>query len=199
MIAFNQLTSVVAVINNDNIDTDQIIGSDHLKITNKEGLGKHLFADWRYKKDTTASGLVDNPDFVLNQSATKNAQVLIAGDNFGCGSSREHAPWALLDHGIRVVISSSIADIFSNNAVKNGLLPIQLSAEDHEFLLQQNGQVIEIDLQRQTINCQQRTIEFNIEAFARYCLLNGIEQLDFLFQHLQQIEQFEHARAAKSA
>jgi len=196
MNAFIKIETVVAVINSDNIDTDQIIGSDHLKITDKQGLGQHLFADWRYKKAASSEALVDNPDFVLNQAATKNAQVLVTGDNFGCGSSREHAPWALLDHGIRAVISSSIADIFSNNAIKNGFLPIQVDTEAQRFLLAQNAQAISIDLEAETIQCNGKTIPFKLEAFARYCLLNGIEQLDFLFKHLDQIEAFEQARAA---
>ncbi|MDQ7050239.1 MAG: 3-isopropylmalate dehydratase small subunit [Enterobacterales bacterium] len=158
MKAFNKISSVVAVINRDNIDTDQIIGSDHLKITDKEGLGKHLFADWRYIKEAASTQLVDNPNFVLNQAATKDAQVLVAGDNFGCGSSREHAPWALLDHGIKAVISSSIADIFSNNAIKNGFLPIQVGADAHQFLLAQNGQAIGIDLETQKFNVSKKPL-----------------------------------------
>ncbi|MGB0495357.1 MAG: 3-isopropylmalate dehydratase small subunit, partial [Kangiellaceae bacterium] len=122
MIPFSKINSKLAVLDIENIDTDQIIASDHLKITNKNGLGKHLFSDWRYQEDGT-----ENDEFVLNHANLKTSKVLVAGDNFGCGSSREHAPWALLDFGIRVVISSSMADIFSNNSVKNGLLTIQVS------------------------------------------------------------------------
>jgi len=183
---FQTIRSPMAVLNIDNIDTDQIIGSDHLKITNKEGLGKHLFSDWRYLTNGES-----NPDFILNHDKHQQTKVLVAGDNFGCGSSREHAPWSLLDFGIEVVISSSIADIFSNNSIKNGLLPIQVSKEQHEFLLKNDGQVIEIDLQNQTISCNQKTFEFRVEAFARYCLLNGIEQLDFLRNQMDKIKAYE--------
>jgi len=183
---FEKIETKIAVIDIDNIDTDQIIGSDFLKITDKQGLGKHLFSDWRYFSDGQ-----ENPDFVLNQDDCKEAQVLVAGDNFGCGSSREHAPWALLDYGIRVVISSSIADIFSNNAIKNGLLPIELNEQQHQFLLTKNAANIEIDLVNQSIICEQEIIKFEIEPFAKYCLLNGIEQLDFLISQLAQIENYE--------
>jgi len=183
---FEKLITKAAVIDIENIDTDQIIGSDFLKITDKQGLGKHLFSDWRYFSDGQ-----EKPDFVLNQDDCKEAQVLVAGDNFGCGSSREHAPWALLDYGIRVVISFSIADIFSNNAIKNGLLPIELNEQQHQFLLTKNASKIEIDLVNQTISCEQEVINFEIEPFAKYCLLNGIEQLDFLVSQLAQIENYE--------
>lgn len=176
----------MAVLNIENIDTDQIIGSDHLKITNKEGLGQHLFSDWRY----LATG-ENNPKFILNQQQHQNTKVLVAGDNFGCGSSREHAPWALLDFGIEVLISSSIADIFSNNSIKNGLLTIEVSKEQHKFLLKNDGQEIEVDLQNQSISCNQETFEFKLESFARYCLLNGIEQLDFLMNQMSKIEEYE--------
>ncbi len=186
---FTSITSNIAVISIDNIDTDQIIGSDHLKITNKEGLGKYLFSDWRYLADGQS-----NPEFIFNQPETENAKVLVAGDNFGCGSSREHAPWALLDFGIEVVISSLIADIFFNNSVKNGLLPIIVSKQEHQFLLSQNASQIKVDLKEQNITCCNNTIPFEIEPFARYCLLNGIEQLDFLMSHLPEIEKYENAR-----
>jgi len=183
---FEKLNTCIAVLDIDNIDTDQIIGSDFLKITDKKGLGKHLFSDWRYQSDGSECS-----DFVLNQNDSKDSSVLVAGDNFGCGSSREHAPWALLDYGIRVVISSSIADIFSNNAIKNGLLPIQLDKQQHHFLLSKNTSDIEIDLVNQSILCDQQIIKFEIEPFVKYCLLNGIEQLDFLINQLDQIENYE--------
>ncbi len=186
---FETITSNLAVLDFENVDTDQIIGSDHLKITNKEGLGKHLFSDWRYLTNGE-----DNPDFVFNQSEVKDAKVLVAGDNFGCGSSREHAPWALLDFGIEVVISSSIADIFSNNAIKNGLLPIEISKQQHQFLLSKNGSKISVDLEKKTISCVNKIMSFALEPFARYCLLNGIEQLDFLISHLSDIDNFENTR-----
>ncbi len=186
---FETLKSSIVVIDIENIDTDQIIGSDHLKITTKEGLGQHLFSDWRYLKDGS-----DNTDFVFNKAETAKAKVLVAGDNFGCGSSREHAPWALLDYGIEVVISSSIADIFSNNSVKNGLLPIQVSQEQHQYCLSKNGCDIEVDLQSQLIKCEDKKFSFKVENFARYCLLNGIEQLDFLTTHSSDIQAFENNR-----
>jgi len=186
---FNTLDSKLVVLDLENVDTDQIIGSDHLKITDKKGLGKHLFSDWRYLPDGQ-----NNPDFVFNQFETKGAKVLVAGDNFGCGSSREHAPWALLDFGIEVVISSSIADIFSNNSIKNGLLPIEVSEQVHQFLLSQNGSKIRIDLENKEVVCGDKKITFELEPFARYCLLNGIEQLDFLTSHLSDIDKFEKER-----
>ncbi len=185
---FEKLNTTIAVIDIKNIDTDQIIGSDHLKITDKKGLGKHLFADWRYLSDGA-----NNLQFVLNQEQTRTAKVIVAGDNFGCGSSREHAPWALLDYGIDVVISSSIADIFSNNSIKNGLLPIKVSESEHQFLLSKNSEAIEIDLDNQQIHCDGQNIHFELESFARYCLLNGIEQLDFLLNNLDKIDVFENA------
>lgn len=184
---FIKLDSRVAVLDIDNIDTDQIIGSDFLKITNKEGLGKHLFSDWRYLN----SGEEDK-GFVLNQPKTKGAKVLVTGDNFGCGSSREHAPWALLDFGIKVVITSSIADIFFNNSIKNGLLPIQVTQKEQKFLLSRNGESIQIDLEKQNIVCGDREIFFEIEPFAKYCLLNGMDQIDFLFSQLDQIKEYEN-------
>ncbi len=183
---YETLKTNIVVIDTKNIDTDQIIGSDHLKITDKKGLGKHLFSDWRY----LSNGEPD-PEFALNRKTNKTCKVLVAGDNFGCGSSREHAPWALLDFGIEVVISSSIADIFSNNSIKNGLLPIQVSNEQHQFLLSNNDKPIEIDLANQEIICENQSFHFEVEPFARYCLLNGFEQLDFLINHLPEIEAFE--------
>ncbi len=183
---FETIGSTIAVLAIDNIDTDQIIGSDFLKITNKEGLGKHLFSDWRY--DTNGK---ESADFVLNQPLTAISKILIVGDNFACGSSREHAPWALLDFGIRVVISTSIADIFYNNAIKNGLLPIIVSAEQHQILLQQNANSIVIDLQNQKIKTEFSTYSFDIDPFVKYCLLNGIDQLDFLLNQTQKIDIFE--------
>ncbi len=186
MIPFNKINSKLSAINIENIDTDQIIGSDHLKITNKEGLGKHLFSDWRYGEDGS-----ENINFVLNDSNLKDSQVIVAGDNFGCGSSREHAPWALLDYGIRVVISSSMADIFSNNSVKNGLLTIQIDASENQYLLDKNGFDIEVDLEKQIIHCDTKLIPFQIEPFAKYCLINGIDQLDFLINHNNEIDAYE--------
>jgi 3-isopropylmalate/(R)-2-methylmalate dehydratase small subunit len=180
------ITSAVSVLDIDNIDTDQIIGSDHLKITNKSGLGKHLFSDWRYLSDGS-----NDENFILNQSSSKGSKILVAGDNFGCGSSREHAPWALLDYGIEVVISTSIADIFSNNSFKNGLLPIQVDQQQHDYLMAAHGKEISVDLELQLIKCGDQQFSFEVEPFAKYCLLNGLEQLDFLMGQLDQIKQYE--------
>lgn len=189
MQAINKIKGVAAVIENENIDTDQIIPAEYLKITDKKGLGQHLFSNWRYAKNGDT-----NPDFVLNQSATSQAKVLVAGDNFGCGSSREHAPWALVDFGIQVVVSSSIADIFRNNSVKNGLLPIVIDKASHEFLLKQNAQSMMIDIEAQTINVKEKVFEFQLEPFTRFCFLNGMDQLEFLLSHEQKISDFESAQ-----
>jgi len=189
MQAINIITGTAAVLNVANIDTDQIIPAEHLKITDKAGLGRHLFANWRYHADGS-----DNAEFVLNQASTRQARILIAGDNFGCGSSREHAPWALVDYGIRVVISCSIADIFRNNSLKNGLLPIVVTPEEHAYLLGLNGQTLTVDVASLTIQCETRLISFQLEPFARYCFLNGMDQLDFLLSHVAQIDAFESQR-----
>lgn len=189
MQAINEINGIAAVIENENIDTDQIIPAEHLKITDKKGLGQHLFSNWRYAKNGEV-----NPDFVLNQSATSQAKILVAGDNFGCGSSREHAPWALVDFGIQVVVSSSIADIFRNNSVKNGLLPIVIDKTAHEFLLKQNAQSMTINIEAQTISVKEKTFEFQLEPFTRFCFLNGMDQLEFLLSHEQKISDFESAQ-----
>lgn len=184
------ISGVAAVIDKENIDTDQIIPAEHLKITNKSGLGKHLFANWRYLANHEENA-AENVNFVLNQSPTRNAKILIAGDNFGCGSSREHAPWALLDFGIQVIISSSIADIFRNNSIKNGLLPIVVDQQTHEYLLKQNAQQIKVDIKNRQIEVNDQTFNFEIEAFTRYCFLQGIDQLQFLLNQQDLISQFE--------
>lgn len=186
MQAFRKLTGIAAVLPVENIDTDQIIPAEHLKITNKSGLGKFLFSNWRYDKNDN-----EEKSFVLNQPATRHSQILITGKNFGCGSSREHAPWSLIDFGIKVVISSSIADIFRNNSIKNGLLPIVIGATEHEYLLQQNAQEIEVDIEEQVIKVQRKIIPFKLEEFARYCFLNGMDQLDFLLSHDAAIQNYE--------
>jgi 3-isopropylmalate/(R)-2-methylmalate dehydratase small subunit len=182
--------SKTVVIASTNIDTDQIIPARFLTTTTKEGLGKQLFADWRYLADGTA-----NPNFVLNQPEAREAQVLVAGRNFGCGSSREHAPWALLDYGIRAVISTEIADIFKSNALKNGLLPITVDDATSQWLLNHPGAAVDIDLAtaRLTLPTGVAT-SFPIEAFARHCLLNGIDELGYLRGKLEQIESYEAAR-----
>jgi 3-isopropylmalate/(R)-2-methylmalate dehydratase small subunit len=175
----------------DNVDTDQIIPARFLKGTSRSGLGKVLFADWRYD----AQGR-PRPDFVLNRPEAQGAEVLVAGDNFGCGSSREHAPWALADAGFRAVISTSIADIFKNNALKNGLLPIVLEPSVHHRLLAEPGALVTVDLEAQTVTLADGTkAAFEVEPFARYCLLNGVDEMQFLLDQIDAIADFE----AKSA
>jgi 3-isopropylmalate/(R)-2-methylmalate dehydratase small subunit len=180
MIQFTTLTSHVVVLPVNNIDTDQIIPARFLKVTDKIGLGAHLFADWRYLPDGTP-----NPDFVLNKSQSQTAQILLAGHNFGCGSSREHAPWALAGYGFRAVISTTFADIFRNNALKNGLLPVVVNSEQHKKLLQMFSNspdmLLSIDLARQIlITPDEETIEFPIDGFSKTCLLNGTDELGYL-------------------
>jgi 3-isopropylmalate/(R)-2-methylmalate dehydratase small subunit len=175
-----------------NIDTDQIIPARFLTTTTREGLGVSLFADWRYDQDGRP-----RPDFVLNQPAAQGCQVLVAGRNIGCGSSREHAPWALLDYGIRAVISTEIADIFRSNSLKNGLLPVVVDESTHGWLLSHPGAEVEIDLDSSTLRLPDgRTVPFPIEAFSRYCLMNGIDELGYLLGQTAAIERYETARGA---
>ncbi len=181
------VTSRTVVIPLDDIDTDQIIPARFLTTTSREGLGKHLFTDWRYSSDGTP-----NPDFVLNTPGATGAQILVAGRNFGCGSSREHAPWALLDYGLRVAISTEIADIFFNNALKNGFIPVVVDATTHAWLLENPGVEITVDLESSTVSIPGREpVPFSVDRFARYCLLNGLDQMDFLTQHADDIAAFE--------
>ncbi|HEU4401628.1 MAG TPA: 3-isopropylmalate dehydratase small subunit [Candidatus Polarisedimenticolia bacterium] len=181
------LTARCVVVNIDNIDTDVIIPARFLKTTDKRGLGRWLFANWRYAPDGSP-----RPDFVLNQPAAQGAQVLVAGDNFGCGSSREHAPWALLDHGFRAVVSTSIASIFRTNALKNGLLPVAVPPEFHLRLVSEPGAVVRLDLEACSITLPDgRSARFPIDPFARYCLLNGLDELDFLLHQDEVISAFE--------
>jgi 3-isopropylmalate/(R)-2-methylmalate dehydratase small subunit len=178
--------SKTVVIPSSNIDTDQIIPARFLTTTTKDGLGKQLFADWRYRADGSP-----NPDFVLNRAEAQHAQVLIAGRNFGCGSSREHAPWALLDHGFRAVVSTEIADIFRGNSLKNGLLPIVVDEDTSRWLLEHPGAVVDIDLETARLTLPTGTsVSFPIEGFARHCLMNGIDELGYLRSHLQDIERY---------
>jgi 3-isopropylmalate/(R)-2-methylmalate dehydratase small subunit len=187
------IRSKTVVMPSSNIDTDQIIPARFLTTTVREGLGKSLFADWRYDKDGRP-----RPDFVLNQPAAQGCAVLVAGRNIGCGSSREHAPWALLDHGIRAVISTEIADIFRNNSLKNGLLPVVVDEATHEWLLAHPGAEVEIDLATSTLRLPDgRSVGFPIEAFSRYCLMNGIDELGYLLGQAPAIERYEAARGAR--
>ncbi len=191
MNALKRVRSRTVVIDSSNVDTDQIIPARFLTTTTKEGLGRQLFADWRYLADGTA-----NPAFVLNRPEAVGCQVLVAGRNFGCGSSREHAPWALLDYGIQAVISTEIADIFKNNSLKNGLLPITVDEDTAKWLLAHPGAEVDIDLTatRLTLPTGAATT-FPIEAFARHCLLNGIDELGYLSSRMRDIEAYEAARA----
>jgi 3-isopropylmalate/(R)-2-methylmalate dehydratase small subunit len=173
-----------------NVDTDQIIPARFLTTTTKEGLGTQLFADWRYLPDGTP-----NPGFILNQPPSKGCQVLVAGRNFGCGSSREHAPWALLDYGIRAVISTEIADIFRNNSLKNGLLPVIVDETTAKWLIEHPGADVSIDLDAATLTLPTgAAVPFPIEAFARHCLLNGLDELGYLRSKLADIERYETSR-----
>src|SRR5579859_2480170 len=176
MPALKRVISRTVVLPLSNIDTDQIIPARFLTTTGKEGLGKHLFADWRYRADGTPI-----PEFVLNQPAAAGCQVLVAGRNFGCGSSREHAPWALADYGIRAVISTEIADIFRNNALKNGLLPVTVDESAAAWLTANPGAEVCVDLEALEVVLPSGVrAGFPIEAFARHCLLNGLDELGFL-------------------
>jgi len=192
---FTQFESQVAVLPIDNIDTDQIIPARFLKTISKAGLGEQLFYDWRYEADGSPKA-----SFPLNREPAKSSQVLLAGDNFGCGSSREHAPWALTQYGFRAVISTSFADIFKGNSLKNSLLPIVVSREVHAKLfaaLEAKPQAkVAVDLAAQTLTLPDgSTAEFPVDAFSKTCLLEGIDELGFLLKHDAEIAAFE----AKSA
>ena len=193
MAQFTHLTSRVIPLPNRNIDTDQIIPARFLKVTDKSGLGEALFSDWRYNTDGSP-----NKNFVLNQADHHNAQILLAGDNFGCGSSREHAPWALTSWGIRAVISTSFADIFRNNALKNGLLPVIVDKETHKSLFDLVEEIptveLIIDLADQTITIPDgTTMSFPIDNFSKKCLLSGIDQLGYILSHDARISEYEDA------
>ena len=185
-----RVRSKSVVIASTNIDTDQIIPARFLTTTTKEGLGRQLFADWRYLPDGKP-----NPDFVLNRPEAAGCEILVAGRNFGCGSSREHAPWALLDYGIRAVISTEIADIFKSNALKNGLLPITVDEATAGWLLEHPRADVDIDLTAARLTLPTgASIAFSIEAFARHCLINGVDELGYLRSKLDAVEHYEAAR-----
>ena len=191
MDVINKLSSRTVVLPNVDIDTDQIIPARFLTTTTKDGLGRHLFSYWRYDADGS-----DKPDFVLNTTDANGCQILVAGNNFGCGSSREHAPWALLDFGIRAIVSTAIADIFRSNSLKNGLLPIVVDDETHAWLIDNPGAEVTIDVAASTLTLPDgRSVSYPIDGFARYCLLEGIDQLGFLQQHHDEISRFEEARS----
>lgn len=191
MRAFGELTTYAYRLLEDDIDTDQIIPARFLKVTDSNGLGTALFADWRYLPD----GRI-NPEFVLNQPMEHPANILVAGNNFGCGSSREHAPWALVGFGFRAVISTAFADIFRNNALKNGLLPLQLSVEDYQRLLAYLDEAedawLKIDLAgQQLVLADGQQLNFPIDPFSKTCLLEGVDQLGYLLQLEPLINTFE--------
>lgn len=188
------IESRTVVLPSSNIDTDQIIPARFLTTTTKEGLGKQAFADWRY--DGTGQ---PKPDFILNKPESQGCAVLVAGRNFGCGSSREHAPWALLDYGFRAVISTEIADIFRNNSLKNGLLPIVVDEVTHQWLLANPGANVRVDLAANTLTLPTGVaFKFEIEGFARYCLLNGTDELGFLLQQADAIAHYEHSHDSQA-
>ncbi len=177
----------------ENVDTDQIIPARFLKITDKVGIGNHLFQDWRYNDDGSPKA-----EFILNQAPANTAQILVAGNNFGCGSSREHAPWALRGFGFRAVVSSSFADIFRNNSMKNGLLPIVIGEADLKrvFALIQTdaNAAFAVDLATQTLTLPDGTsVTFPIEAFSKHCLLNGVDELGYIMQQDEAIRRYEAA------
>jgi 3-isopropylmalate/(R)-2-methylmalate dehydratase small subunit len=181
------LRSRTAVLPAANIDTDQIIPARFLTTTTREGLGKHLFSEWRYDAQGAA-----RPDFALNKPEAQGCRILVAGRNFGCGSSREHAPWALLDCGFQAVVSTEIADIFRNNSLKNGLLPIIVDESTSAWLIGNPGAEITVDVEASTLSLPTGTVvHFPLEAFARYCLLNGVDELGFLLARMPAIESYE--------
>ncbi len=182
-----EIRSRTAVLPLDDVDTDQIIPARFLRTTVREGLGENLFADWRYNSDGEKVA-----NFVLNQPEAQGAQILVAGRNFGCGSSREHAPWALLDYGFRAVVSTEIADIFRNNSLKNGFLPVVVDSGIHGWLLENPGVELTLDVESRSLSLPDgRVTEFPLESFSRYCLLNGVDQLGFLLNHAGDISRFE--------
>ncbi|MBB6243562.1 3-isopropylmalate dehydratase small subunit [Rhodanobacter sp. MP1X3] len=189
------IRSRTAVLPFENIDTDRIIPARFLTTTERSGLGKFAFNDWRYSADGS-----DNPDFPLNRPETKGCAILVAGHNFGCGSSREHAPWALLDFGLQAVISSEIADIFRSNSLKNGLLTIVVPADAHRRLLEQPGIELSIDVREQFVALPDGShIGFELEPFAKHCLLNGVDQLGYLLQQNDAITAYEHQHEDQAA
>ena len=189
---FVRFESVLAVLPQENIDTDQIIPARFLTTTERAGIGRGCFADWRFDADGN-----ERADFPLHQPELRGAGIIAAGRNFGCGSSREHAPWALLDYGIRVVISIRIADIFRNNALKNGVLPLVVSEQDWQCIAAFQAQKIVVDLDALQIQLPDGSaIAFQVDAFARECLLKGVDQLGYLLLQENAIDAFERNRAA---
>ena len=186
-----RIESATVVLPQSDIDTDQIMPARYLTTTTKEGLGEAAFADWRY--DETGEPIADFP---LNQPGAADSQILVAGNNFGCGSSREHAPWGLVDFGFRAIISTQIADIFRNNSLKNGLVPVVVDPEIHAWLLANPGAVVAVDVEKRQLELPDgRRIEFPLDGFSRACLMQGVDQLGYLLQQDEAISRFEENRA----
>ncbi len=190
MAQFNSLTSRAVLVPINDIDTDQIIPAQYLKVTDKNGLAGALFSNWRYLPDGSPK-----PDFILNKPESAGAQILLAGDNFGCGSSREHAPWALTGFGFRAVISTSFADIFRNNALKNGLLPIIVDEKTHQMLFELAEEApraeLSVDLATQTLTFPGGSATFPIDPFNKTCLLNGVDELGYIMGFEKEIAEYE--------
>ncbi len=190
MAQFTTLTSRVVALPANDVDTDQIIPARFLKVTDKNGLAEALFFNWRYNDDGSSK-----KDFILNQPSSKGAKILLAGDNFGCGSSREHAPWALTSYGFRAVISTSFADIFRNNSLKNGLIPIIVDEATHKMLFDYVEEVpnaeFTVDLATQTLSFPNGSVGFPIDPFSKACLLNGVDELGYILNFEKQIAEFE--------
>ena len=185
-----RIASRTMVLDIDNVDTDQIIPARFLTTTGREGLGAAAFHDWRYNTEGQP-----NPDFILNREENKGRAILVAGGNFGCGSSREHAPWALLDSGVRAVISTSIADIFRSNSLKNGLVPVVIDERPHRWLADNSGAEVVINVENACVELPEGPpAPFEIERFARYCLMNGVDQLGYLLRQEERIGDWEHRR-----
>ncbi|MGR7922688.1 3-isopropylmalate dehydratase small subunit [Zobellella denitrificans] len=192
MSGFKQLTGIAAPLDAANVDTDQIIPKQFLQKVTRSGFGKHLFHDSRFLDD---AGEQPNPEFVLNQAPYDRAVILLARENFGCGSSREHAPWALADFGLRAIIAPSFADIFYGNAINNGMVPVRLNEEQVEALFQyvnaDKGAEITVDLEAQQVRAGELMFPFEIDEFRRYCLLNGLDNIGLTLQHADQIDAYE--------
>ena len=190
MAQFTKLTSRVMPLPVNDIDTDQIIPAQFLKVTDKNGLADALFFNWRYNDDKTP-----NTDFIINKPESDGCQILLAGDNFGCGSSREHAPWALTAYGFSAVISTSFADIFRNNSLKNGLIPIIVDEETHKMLFDYLEEVpnaeFTVDLETQTLSFESGSVKFPIDPFNKACLLNGVDELGYIMGFEKEIAEFE--------
>ncbi|MCP3999984.1 MAG: 3-isopropylmalate dehydratase small subunit [Gammaproteobacteria bacterium] len=186
-----QLTSKTIILAIDDVDTDQIVPARFLTTIQREGIGESLFIDWRFDKDGN-----EIASFPLNAPEAKDRKILVAGRNFGCGSSREHAPWAIYDFGIRAVISSEIADIFRNNSLNNGLVPVVVDTETHQWLLNNPEVEITVDVEACEVRLPDgKAIPFQIEPFARHCILEGVDQMGFLLQNLENIKAFEKNRS----